>query len=119
MKVMVVDDSRAMRLIVARALRHTGLDVEVHEAVNGKEALDAMASVRPDLVLSDWNMPEMNGIDLLRALRSVGDEVRFGFVTSEGNPVQRELALAAGADFLLTKPFDAEDLRFLVEGLAV
>ena len=119
MKVLVVDDSRAMRMIVSRSLRHAGLEVEVHEASTGREALDAISGLEPDLVLSDWNMPEMTGIDLLRALRAAGNPVRFGFVTSESTPAIRDLATAEGAQFLLSKPFNDQDLRFLVEGLTI
>ena len=83
MKILIVDDSKAMRMIVKRTLRQAGLGGhEVEEAGNGVEALPLVASWQPDLVLSDWNMPEMNGIDFLRALRAQGNEVRFGFVTA-------------------------------------
>jgi len=109
MKILIVDDSKAMRMIVKRTLRQAGFDGhEIQEASDGSEALPLAASFRPDLILSDWNMPEMNGIDLLRALRASGDEVRFGFVTSEGTTEMTELASEAGAEFVITKPFDAD-----------
>lgn len=112
MRVLIVDDSKAMRLIVLRTLRQA--DYEAHEfdqAENGAEALKAIQASCPDLVLSDWNMPEMNGIDLLRALRQSGNDVRFGFVTSEGTPEMRQIAHEAGALFLITKPFTADNFR--------
>lgn len=109
MRVLITDDSKAMRMIVLRTLRQTGLEIgETMEAADGAEGLAAVASFRPDLVLSDWNMPNMNGLEFLQALRAQGDETRFGFVTSESNPAMREQAIAAGAAFLLTKPFDAD-----------
>ncbi len=112
MKILVVDDSKAMRLLVMRALRQIGLGGHTFvEAANGAEALRAIHADPPDLVLADWNMPEMNGIDLLNQLRASGDEVRFGFVTSESSPEMRDQALKAGALFLLTKPFTPETLR--------
>jgi two-component system chemotaxis response regulator CheY len=112
MKILVVDDSKAMRCLVMRALRQIGLGGQTfEEATNGAEALKAIRAAPPDLVLADWNMPEMNGIDLLTTLRSDGSDVRFGFVTSESSAEMRDQALKAGALFLLTKPFTAETLQ--------
>jgi two-component system chemotaxis response regulator CheY len=118
MKIMIVDDSRAMRMIVTRTLRQAGFgDAEMIEAEDGTDALAKIAEVEPDLVLSDWNMPEMNGIDLLLALRAAGNNVRFGFVTSETTPEMRERAIAAGALFLLAKPFTADDVSQVLAGV--
>lgn len=109
MRVLIADDSRVMRQIVIRTLRQAGFaGLELVEATNGREALELVHSHAPDLVLSDWNMPEMNGIDLLRALRAAGSQVTFGFVTSEGSPEMRSTAEQAGASFLIAKPFTAE-----------
>ena len=109
MKILVADDSRVMRQIVIRTLRQAGYGGhEIVEAENGRDAFDKVHSEKPDLVLSDWNMPEMNGIDCLAALRSAGSQVKFGFVTSEGSDEMRQRAEAAGALFLITKPFTAE-----------
>ena len=116
MKVLITDDSRVMRQIVKRTLRQAGYsDVEVCEAGNGREALDVIASEAPDLVLCDWNMPEMNGIDLLATLRAKGRNVPFGFVTSEGSPEMRERAASAGAMFLISKPFTPEAFKEALE----
>src|SRR3546814_9862129 len=74
-----------MRQIVIRTLRQAGHGGhEIVEAENGADAFTKIAETSPDLVLSDWNMPEMNGIDLLAQLRASGSPVPFGFVTSEG-----------------------------------
>ncbi|MCL3860895.1 response regulator [Actinotalea sp. K2] len=109
MRVLVADDSRVMRQIVIRTLRQAGYDWwEITEAADGAVALDLVRSEQPDLVLSDWNMPEMTGIDLLRRMRAEGIEIPFGFVTSEGSNEMREAADAAGALFLIAKPFTAE-----------
>ncbi|MFL6107496.1 MAG: response regulator [Marmoricola sp.] len=109
MKILVADDSRVMRQIVIRTLRQAGYaGHEVIEAENGKEGLDLVRSESPDLVLSDWNMPEMTGIDFLSALRSSGSTVPFGFVTSEGSADMRARAEAGGALFLIAKPFTPE-----------
>lgn len=112
MRILIADDSKAMRLIVTRTLRQAGFGGhEIVEATNGREALDIVMAKEPDLVLSDWNMPEMSGIELLNALRAAGKSVRFGFVTSEGSPEMRELAESSGAAFLISKPFTADTFR--------
>lgn len=109
MKILIVDDSKAMRMIVTRTLRQAGYgDHEFLEATDGAEGLSVVRSERPDLVLSDWNMPEVSGIEFLRALRAAGDDVRFGFVTSESTDAMRATAEEAGALFLIGKPFTAE-----------
>jgi two-component system chemotaxis response regulator CheY len=108
-KILVTDDSKAMRMIVVRTLRQAGFEGhEVIEAENGKEALEIAKAKSPDLILCDWNMPEMNGIDFLRALRASGSEIPFCFVTSEGSEEMRTMADQAGALGLIAKPFTAD-----------
>ena len=112
MRILIVDDSRAMRMIVARTLRVAGYDEhEFVEAGNGIQALQSVAEAAPDVVLCDWNMPEMSGLELLTALRSAGWTVPFGFVTSEASPQMRVAAMEAGAMFLIAKPFTAQDFQ--------
>jgi two-component system chemotaxis response regulator CheY len=109
MKILIADDSRVMRQIVTRTLRQAGFDGhDLVEAADGQEALDKTTSEHPDLVISDWNMPEMTGVEVLRKLRSAGNEVKFGFVTSECTPEMQQQAEAAGAAFFIVKPFTAE-----------
>jgi two-component system, chemotaxis family, chemotaxis protein CheY len=109
MKILVADDSRAMRMIVIRTLRQAGYaGHEIIEAENGKEALETATSRSVDLILSDWNMPEMSGIEFLRALRAGGARTPFCFVTSEGSEEMREVAQSSGAVGLIAKPFTAE-----------
>lgn len=111
MSIMVVDDSSVMRKIVIRSIRQAGFgDHEVDQAEDGAEALAKIKASTPDVVLSDWNMPNMNGLELLKALRAESIGVPFGFVTSESTSEQRSMAVAAGANFLLSKPFSADDL---------
>ncbi len=115
MRVLIADDSKAMRMIVLRTLRQSGLTIdEVHESEDGAAALEAVGTFAPDLIMSDWNMPNMTGIEFLQNLRAQGNNTTFGFVTSESNPSMKEQAIAAGAAFLLTKPFDAERLAEVV-----
>ena len=119
MKILVVDDSKAMRMIVIRNLRQAGLgDATVVEAENGVQGLEQVAAEKPDLILCDWNMPEMNGIDFLNALRAQGDSTTFGFVTSESTPVMRDQAIRAGAAFLLAKPFSSDDFQKVLARVA-
>lgn len=109
MKILVADDSKAMRMIVVRTLRQAGFaGHDVVEAENGRDALTKVGTESPDLILSDWNMPEMTGIEFLRALRASGSAIPFCFVTSEGSDEMRATAEAAGALGLIAKPFTPE-----------
>ncbi|GAA1795480.1 response regulator [Planosporangium flavigriseum] len=107
MRALVVDDSRAMRLILTRIL--TGLGFEVYEAGDGREALDLLTAdgSGTSLVLIDWNMPVMNGLDLVTAVRA--DEnlrhLTLIMVSTESEQKQIVRALAAGAHEYLIKPF--------------
>jgi len=106
MRALVVDDSTAMRSILSRMLRELGL--EVAEARNGREALEYIAAHGlADVMLVDWNMPEMNGLDLVRAVRQdLGQrQVLMMMVTTETETAQMVKAFAAGANEYLMKPF--------------
>ncbi len=106
MKILVADDSKAMRMIVIRNLKSAGFsDATFSEAENGKQGLDSVKADKPDLILSDWNMPEMNGLEFCQAVTAEGIDVTFGFVTSESTADMRSLAEEAGAKFLIAKPF--------------
>ena len=116
MKILIADDSRVMRQIVTRTLRQAGYNGhDLVEACDGAELVETANSEKPDLVLSDWNMPKLTGVEALRALRAGGNQVPFGFVTSEGTPEMRDAATAAGAIFLITKPFTAETFKEQLE----
>lgn len=120
MRVLIVDDSKAMRMIVQRTLRQAGFgDWKVEEASNGTEALKLIEEDPPGLVLCDWNMPEMNGIEVLEELNKKGIQIKFGFVTSEGTPEMRQKAHDAGALFLIAKPFTAETFKEHLSSLPV
>ena len=111
MKVLVVDDSRAIRGIISKHLAALGF--EVLEASGGVEALTQLKHLgRDDLVLLDWNMPEMDGFDVLRRIRTEReyDELRVMMVTTESEMNQVARALDAGANEYLMKPFNREAL---------
>jgi two-component system chemotaxis response regulator CheY len=112
MDILLVDDSKTMRMIVQRAIRQAGYrGLVIGEAENGAQALVKLRGEKPRLVLSDWNMPEMSGIDFLQQLRAEQNMVPFGFITSEASTESRKLALSSGAVFLISKPFSPEDVE--------
>jgi len=118
---MVIDDSRAMRMILSRTLQRFGW--EVAQASNGKDALDQIhrEDSQVGLFLVDWNMPEMNGLDFIRMLRS---DARYGtvpimMVTTETEAEQMAAALEAGANEYVIKPFTEETIEDKLRMLGV
>lgn len=111
-RAMVVDDSRAMRLILRRMLNECGF--RVSEAGNGREAIDRLsAGERAELVMVDWNMPELNGYEFIQMVRAerAFDGVRLVMVTTETEMHQVSKALEAGADEYVMKPFTREVIQ--------
>lgn len=109
MKALVIDDSRAIRRILVKTLKE--LDIEVVEAGHGQEALDKLAAGEEvDLIMVDWNMPEMNGYDFIVAVRAQDkfQEVPIMMVTTESEMSQMTRAIEAGATEYLMKPFTKE-----------
>jgi two-component system chemotaxis response regulator CheY len=116
---LVVDDSRVVRTVARRILQD--LAFEVREAANGQEAMIACLKQMPDVVLLDWNMPVMNGIEFLRALRAVpgGEEPVVVFCTTESDIAHIRQAIELGANEYIMKPFDSEilELKFAQAGV--
>jgi two-component system, chemotaxis family, chemotaxis protein CheY len=111
MRALVIDDSRTVRAIIGKILRDEGL--EVFEAANGREGLEQLQQVSGvGLILVDWNMPEMNGLEFIRAVRAdrTYDAVRIMMVTTETEQGQVIRALEAGANEYVMKPFTKEIL---------
>lgn len=111
MRALVLDDSRAVRFIIGKILKE--LNMEVFQAANGLEGLEQMKQhPEIELLLVDWNMPEMNGLDFIRSIRSqrAFDGVRILMVTSEAEGSQVTRALNAGANEYLMKPFTKDVL---------
>lgn len=120
MHALIVDDSRTMRLVIRRVLE--GLGLTVAEAGNGREALDLLeGGLAPDVALVDWNMPVMNGVEFVQALRldERFDRTRVMMVTSETEADQVARALAAGADEYVMKPFTPDVIREKLTVLAL
>jgi two-component system chemotaxis response regulator CheY len=117
---LVVDDSKVIRK-VARHILET-LNFEVSEAADGKEALDSCMASVPDVILLDWNMPVMSGMDFLRALRdtALASRPKVVFCTTENGMAYIRAAIEAGADEYVMKPFDRETLesKLQIVGLA-
>lgn len=111
-KVLVVDDFHAMRDIVKGFLRQIGFR-NIDEAEDGLQALDKLKGGGYDLVLSDWNMPNMNGIELLRNIRKMPElrELPFLMVTVEAGKEKIISAIKAGVNYYIVKPFTVEALR--------
>src|SRR5580765_8010783 len=112
-RALVVDDSRAMRMILSKTLAESGF--EVMQAANGREAIEIMDREGPaiGLVLLDWNMPEVTGIEVVETLRSqkTFNTVRLVMVTTETEIEQMARALEAGADEYVMKPFTRDALE--------
>lgn len=112
--VLIVDDSSVMRKIVERALRQSGLDLgEVREASNGAEGLVEAQKGSLDIILSDINMPVMDGLEFLKNLASIepAKGVPVIMITTEGSEARVVEALSAGAKGYLRKPFTAEQVK--------
>lgn len=112
MRALVVDDSRAIRSIIGKTVKELGF--ELFEAGHGREALDRLAEVgKVELMLVDWNMPEMNGFDFLVAARQNPEwkDSVIVMVTTETEMSQMQRALDAGANEYVMKPFTKDVLR--------
>ena len=117
MKVLVVDDSGVMRKIIARSLAALGVN-EIDEAGDGRQALEVFGDGSGyDIVITDWNMPEMNGLELTTQIRSAGSKVPIMMVTTESEKDSVLKAIQAGVNDYLVKPFDNEMLKLKLNRL--
>lgn len=108
---LVVDDSKVVRMVARKILEE--LEFNVSEAADGQLALDACIESMPDVILLDWNMPVMNGIEFLRALRASegGDAPKVVFCTTENDLSHIQEAISAGANEYIMKPFDSDIIQ--------
>ena len=116
MRVLIIDDSSVMRKIVARGLRQAGFKIdEVLEAGDGKKGMDVLSSdSNVDLILSDWNMPVMDGLQFVKAVRAAGADIKsipIVMVTTEGGDSKVSAAVEAGANGHIKKPFTPDLLK--------
>lgn len=113
--ILVVDDEPSIVDCVAAALRYNGFDVQ--EATSGHAALASIAAVEPVLIVLDWMMPDLDGIELTRRLRAHASEVPILFLSAKDAIEAKVLALRAGGDDYMTKPFNLSELVALVDAL--
>ena len=116
--VLAVDDSRTMRELLKRALANEGFQVRV--AVDGLDGLDALKACAPDVVITDINMPRMDGFQFIESVRSgdVSNLVPILALTTESAPELKERARHAGATGWIVKPFDAARLASVIRRVA-
>lgn len=113
-RALIVDDSSVMRKIVERSLRQAGLNLAmVHEAGNGAEGLELLKTRQVDLILSDINMPAMDGLEFLRQIRAqnLAPGVPVVMITTESSEEHVKQAILAGARGYIRKPFTAEQVK--------
>lgn len=116
---LVVDDSSVIRKVARRILEE--MDFDITEAEDGREALDACQKQMPDAVLLDWNMPNMDGLDFLRAVRQEpgGDQPKIVFCTTENDVAHIARAIHAGANEYIMKPFDRDIIQSKFEEIGL
>ncbi|HEX7132513.1 MAG TPA: response regulator [Iamia sp.] len=114
-RVVLAEDDDNLRALLVAALRHFGW--EVMPARDGREAIDLTASIQPDVVLLDVNMPVHDGFEVCRRLRAAGVSVPIVFLSASTSEEQRRRATEAGADDYLAKPLPLDDLAEVLDGL--
>lgn len=110
MKVLIVDDSKVMRMMVGKALTQAGFQCEITEANDGVEGLSKFDGSQ-ELVLSDWNMPNMNGLEFVKELRKQNKEVPIVMITTEGSEDKISEAIQEGANGYVCKPFTPDKIK--------
>jgi len=118
--VLIVDDSAAIRKILQRVLRQTGMAIRtIFEGGDGQEALDVLKSQNIDLVLTDINMPKMDGLQLLAAMKASADwqNIPVVMITTEGGEAKVGEAVRLGAAGYVRKPFTADQIKEKLVGI--
>jgi len=120
MKTLIIDDSRAVRRVIAGMMKQLGF--ETFEAANGVEAMQRLEEMpRPDIVLVDWNMPEMNGLQFIRAVRAIPQyfDLPLMMITTETEMERMSQAFMAGVNEYVMKPFDQATLHDKLQLLGI
>src|SRR5512139_2409501 len=116
--ILIVDDSSTMRKIISRSLRQAGLAVDdIYEAGDGIEGLSVLGDKKVDLVLSDINMPNMDGLEFIKQVRANGNNVPIVMITTEGGEDIIKEALSSGASSSIKKPFTPDQLNQKLGGM--
>ncbi len=110
MKILVVDDSSMTRMVAKKTLNSLGIK-DVLEAEDGNVALSIFKQEQVDCIFTDWNMPQMSGLELLKAIREINTTVPIIMVTTEGSRTKVVEAIQAGVNDYLVKPFTPVALR--------
>ncbi len=108
-RILIVDDSRVSRKMLRNLLELSGYEV-VAEAVNGKEGLELFEKMNPDIVLMDITMPEINGIESLRAIKKQRESAKVIIISGTGHNQRKIEAINAGAEIYITKPYDDNEI---------
>lgn len=114
-KVLVVDDSATMRMLIAVTLRKVVSGLNVTEAENGIDAMEKLRDGDFDLVLTDMNMPLMDGAQLISQIRGSSKRIPIAVITTRGEEEDRDFGIAIGADGYLTKPVTGKELKEIVK----
>ncbi len=114
MKVLLIDDSGTMRTIQKRCLNKLGVE-DIVEAEDGRQAFEKFNAEKFDIVLSDWNMPVMDGLDLLKEIRRVNKDIPVIMITTEAERARVVTAIQNGVSDYLVKPFTPDSLREKLE----
>ena len=118
--ILIVDDSSPMRAVIKKVIKASGFDIgEFHEAGSGKEALQVLDDQWLDVVLSDYNMPEMNGLEMLQKMKQneMMKDIPVIMVTTEGSSKRVDEFMQTGASAYIKKPFTPEQIRTQLEQL--
>ena len=112
MRILVVDDSSTMRRIIINTLNKIGYS-DYAEAANGREGVEKLAAVPIDMIITDWNMPEMSGVDFIRAVRANDQTKHLPVIMVTTNAAQEDIvqALDAGVNNYVVKPFTPDTIK--------
>ena len=118
MKILIVDDSITIRRIITNALKTVGFP-DTAEAANGKDALEKLTTTNVDFIITDWNMPEMNGLDFIKQVRAnpVYTSLPILMITTRGTEHDVIEALQAKVNSYIVKPFTPQELKEKIEGI--
>ena len=120
MRILIVDDSSTMRRIIGNVVMQLGFSKDdFDEAEDGVKAWKLLEESVYDVILTDWNMPNMNGLDLVKKVRSEGNHMKTPIImiTTEGGKGEVITALKAGVNNYIVKPFNAEILKEKLDGV--